>query len=388
MKKLSNLTGASVVYLFPAIALILSLFAKETSEAARTALYLCLDVVIPSLFPFFVLSRLAVPYLSGFSCPAFLKYLTGKFFRLPYYTLVTILLGYLSGYPTGAKLARDMFDERVLDSRQASKMIAVANNSSPLFIIGTIGAGLFKSIKIGFLLLAIHWISGIIAAFFIVRLADTEKSGQAPSIRNSSDHKREKPARFLLMIPSAIEESAILCLKLTGYIVLFAVLTELLSRLGLFSLLGQMVGLFCASSQPAASEFISAVLRGLMEITSGAQAISRLNGIAVHLQLAAVSLIVGFAGFSVHMQIMGIMKDTQAKYRTLFAGKLLHGIIAFFITLAVTTLAPMTVETANITFGFPFNFSGIRLFTVGLLLISLVIAPYQSGNRRKKQTIK
>lgn len=60
-----------ILYLFPFIAVMLSLYAKETSMAARNALYLCLDVVIPSLFPFFVLSGITIPYLSAFKCPSF-----------------------------------------------------------------------------------------------------------------------------------------------------------------------------------------------------------------------------------------------------------------------------------------------------------------------------
>lgn len=69
MKNTASLYRKSVIYLFPALALMLALFARETSKAARDAIYLCLDVVIPSLFPFFVLSRLTVPYLRNFSCP-------------------------------------------------------------------------------------------------------------------------------------------------------------------------------------------------------------------------------------------------------------------------------------------------------------------------------
>lgn len=386
MNSSNGIIKRAVGYAFPAAALILSLYAKETSYAARNALYLCLDVVIPSLFPFFVLSRITAPYLSGFSCPKFLKKLVEKYFGLPYYTLVSIILGYLSGYPTGAKLAHDMIDEGLLDSRQASKLIAVANNCSPLFLIGTIGAGLFHSIKIGFLLLLIHWSSGIIAAFFIGRMKVSDNAITAP--RLSLKNKVSERKSLAWVFPAAVEEAAILSIKVTGYIVLFAVMAELLAKLGIFTLLGNLLGLLLSGVfQKDSSDFVSAVLRGVMEITSGSQAISGLKDYSLYLKLAAVSLICGFAGFSVHTQIMGIMKDTKANYRILFFGKLTHGIIAAVITILVANFSPFAIETfmnsESSTFGIP----GMRYFTVIVLLASLAFAPYRPEKAERKGSI-
>ena len=163
--------------MFLVFAVILCVFAKETSQIAKKAIYLCLDTVIPSLFPFFVLSKIIIPYVSFFPCPKFFKSIIERFFFLPYYTIFVILLGFISGYPNGAKMTRDMLDQGALDYRQANRLLPVANNCSPLFIIGTIGAGLFKSIKLGVFLLLIHWISGLIAAFITGKLAATLDSG-------------------------------------------------------------------------------------------------------------------------------------------------------------------------------------------------------------------
>lgn len=370
-------------YVFPVAALILSLYARETSDAARKALYLCLDVVIPSLFPFFVLSRITAPYLRDFSCPRFLKKLTEKYFGLPYYTLVSIILGYLSGYPSGAKYARDLFDEGMLDSRQASKMIAVANNCSPLFIIGTIGAGLFLSIKIGFLLLLIHWTSGIIAAFFIGRLKDPENRPKKPIPVLRRDHEKKS---LSWIFTSAVEDAAILSIKVTGYIVLFAVMAELLSKLGIFTLLGNLVGLLLSGVfQKNSSDFISAVLSGAMEITSGSQAISSLKGYPLNIRLTAISLICGFAGLSVHTQIMGIMKDTKANYRILLFGKLMHGIIAGLMTYLVLQIMPMSVSTSGAVVVANNGVFWTRLVIISVLIVSLIIGPYPGINAQKNK---
>ena len=56
-------TKASLVFTLIAVLIIaagLILFPSDTSTAARSALTLCGSVLIPSLFPFFVLSGLVI----------------------------------------------------------------------------------------------------------------------------------------------------------------------------------------------------------------------------------------------------------------------------------------------------------------------------------------
>ncbi len=379
-----------IIYLFPILAIILCVFAKETSQIAKKAIYLCLDIVIPSLFPFFVLSKMIIPYVSFFPCPKFFKTIIEKFFYLPYYTIFVILLGFISGYPNGAKMTRDMLDQGSLDYKQAGKLLPVTNNCSPLFIIGTIGAGLFKSIKLGVFLLLIHWVSGLIAALIIGRLADTLDSGRKDmrfyQTQNNGGYdpeyrkKEKKPVSLTALFTSSIEEAAILCIKVSGYIVFFAVLSELLSLLGVFSFIGRMIGLlFMGSSQETGfSEFITALLKGVMEITSGAQAIYTLKSIQLNVQLAVISMIFGFAGFSVHTQIMGIMKGTGCKYSILFWGKSLHGIIAGLLAFLAIYIMPFSVQTSEMEAVSGISSLWTRPVIIGIILISLIISPYRT----------
>lgn len=309
--------------------------------------------------------------------PVILKKITQKVFGLPYFTLFTIISGYLSGYPTGAKLAKDMFDEGLADSRQVTRIISVANNCSPLFLIGTIGSGLFKSVKLGFLLLMIHWFSGILAAFLsrIFYRRKSEKYKETTSYI-SAKSKKNKPEKLSWLITSSIESSALLCIKITGYIVLFAVLSELLYSLGIFKFLGNLASFIFSwnSNRTAVSDFMSSALRGIMEISSGSQAISRLWDTNINLKLSAISFICGFAGFSVHTQVMGIIKDTNAKYLPFFFGKLLHGTIAGFLTFFIAGFMPMAIQTSAI-YEISQELTTIRIVTICTLLFSLIVNP-------------
>lgn len=389
MQKPDNFYKTILFYLFPFLALLLCLFSRETSYAARNALYLCLDVVIPSLFPFFVLSRLLVPFMSDISFPGFLKRMIRKFFNLHYYTIVIIFLGFLSGYPNGAKMTRDMFDRGLLDNRQASRILPVANNCSPLFIIGTIGTGLFKSVKLGIFLLLIHWISGIIAAFMTGKIADSlageNKTGQC-KIRKDAVPAKKQNDSFSSLLTSSIEEAAILCIKVSGYIVFFAVMSELLSKVGVFSLIGSIIASLVSLKNTNLQEFISAFSRGIIEIASGSQAISQLRGTSLNVQLSVISLFFGFAGFSVHTQIMGIMKGTGCKYRVLFFGKLSHGIIAGIMTFLTIQVIPMSVQTSEIDVVSSNGLLWTRLAVLLIIILSLVIKPYRVSPLNKKSS--
>lgn len=381
MRRSGTVCERSVIYIFPAIALLLSLYAKETSRAARDALYLCMDVVIPSLFPFFALSRLTAPFFKSFACPRFLRALLRRFFGLPYYFLPAIVLGYLSGYPAGAKLARDMFDEGMVDSVGASRAIAVTNNCSPLFIIGTVGAGLFKSVRIGFVLLAVHWIAGLVSAVLLNLLLRKSRYAKLDGTVVFDGHNMSKGTKGSLsfLIPVAIEDAAVLSVKVTGYIVFFAVLSELMRRLGLFTFLGSAIACIIPASLAGKGfpVFIASVLKGLMEIASGSSAISMAVNTPVVFQLAAVSLICGFAGFSVHTQVMGIMKGTGAHYRVFLIGKILHGITACLLAVLVMTTLPLSLTVSSVNAASAGPRVCLRLLTVAILVVSLLINPYR-----------
>lgn len=379
-----------IIYVFPIFSIILCLFSNETSLVAKKTIYLCLDIVIPSLFPFFVLSRIIIQYVTEFPCPKFLKGIIEKFFYLPYYAIFIIILGFISGYPNGAKMARDMFNQGLIDSRQASKLLPMANYCSPLFIIGTIGSGLFKSIKLGIFLLLIHWISGLMVSFIIGKITGYG-SGREGKKNHSTQNNIKRPAHeyrkksmnsvsLAVLFPSAIEDAAILCIKVSGYIVFFAVFSELLSLLGVFSLIGGLIGLlFTESSQSAGfSEFITALLKGFMEITSGAQAIYNLKSIQLNVQLAVISIIFGFAGFSVHTQIVGIMKGTGCKYSILFFGKMLHGVTAGILAFLAIYIMPISVQTSEMEAITSIDLLWTRPLIIGVLLVSMIISPYRN----------
>ena len=118
------------------------LLIKNASSAIRyasDAIDLCLEMIVPTLFPFFICSGILI--YSGF-CE-----LLAKAFQFCMYPLFRIspvgssafILGIVSGYPLGAVTAGELYADNYISKTEAERLLAFCNNSGPLFILGSVG---------------------------------------------------------------------------------------------------------------------------------------------------------------------------------------------------------------------------------------------------------
>lgn len=50
-----------------------------------------------------------------------------------------LAMGITSGYPVGAKVASDLYKDKLCSKIEAERLISFTNSSGPLFVIGAIG---------------------------------------------------------------------------------------------------------------------------------------------------------------------------------------------------------------------------------------------------------
>ena len=116
--------------------LSLMLWPQEAMEAAREGLQLCYNVIIPSLFPFFVLSALVVDLgLAGYVGRA-LEGLMRPLFHVPGACASAFVLGFVGGYPVGARTALSLYQKGMCTKTEAERLLSFCNNSGPAFILG------------------------------------------------------------------------------------------------------------------------------------------------------------------------------------------------------------------------------------------------------------
>ena len=143
----------------------LVVFSNSNLKAAKNGLVLWANSVVPSLFPFFVATEL----LSYTNFTYYLGKLLNKFMK-PLFNIrgegsFAFIMGILSGYPMGAKIAANFRQNNICSKVECERLLSFTNNSGPLFIIGSVGISLFGNSTIGFLLLFTHLLASISVGF-------------------------------------------------------------------------------------------------------------------------------------------------------------------------------------------------------------------------------
>lgn len=139
----------------------LIIFSSSNLSAAKNGLVLWANSVVPSLFPFFVATEL----LSYTNFTYYLGKILNKFMK-PIFNIrgegaFALIMGIISGYPTGAKIAANFRKNNICSKEECERLLSFTNNSGPLFIIGTVGISMFGNSTIGFLLLITHLLASL-----------------------------------------------------------------------------------------------------------------------------------------------------------------------------------------------------------------------------------
>ncbi len=273
--------------------LALCLYPAQSKTAVADALRLCGSSVIPALFPFFVLTKLLTANLSRSTLPSFLERLMEKLFGLNGACATPLLLSFLGGYPVGASCLCDLYNEGGISKSDAQRALRFCNNSGPAFFIGVLGAVVLNDIKAGLALYFIH----ILSALLVGRIFAKPPMSKS-SIRRIPKEQESLSQQFL----SAVSASCASLLQICGLVMFFSVGMGLLENL--FPTQGAL----------------STVLYGILELTGG---IFRLSESAHAFVLAAFFM--GWGGFCVHFQAMGLWQKSGLSPKGYFSAKLLHG---------------------------------------------------------------
>lgn len=367
--------------------LALMLYPRESMAAAREGLLLCYNVIIPSLFPFFVLSALVVDLgLAGHLGRA-LEGVMRPLFNVPGACAPAFALGFVGGYPVGAKTAIELYQKGMCTKTEAERLLSFCNNSGPAFILGVVGAGVFASSRVGVLLYLAH----AAASLCVGGMFRFYKSG-----KKGNGERRPSPRfeaqRFTSALTGAIKNSFLSTLNICAFVVFFTVVIRLLFLSGVLPGLAAALGRLLAplGFDQAWAEWL---LTGVIEISSGVWTLSGAGRTAGSLSLAAFML--GWAGLSVHCQVLSFIGGSGLSVRTYLCGKLLHGgISAVFVALlsrffladapVSSYLAAQVEGIASIDFSTAITISTVAAW--GMWLLFLLLAGFAIRKISRKPT--
>ena len=186
--------GLTVCLLLGAAAALL-LLPETAAAAAGTAVELCLSTLLPSLFPYFVLTELWVLLGAAGTLGRRAGRWMGPLFHLPGAAAPALLLGAIGGYPVGAQAVGRLYDQGALTRTEAEQTLLFCNNAGPAFVLGVVGGGLFGSPGLGAALLAIHLGSALLLGMLL------RPEGRP---RNSQARSDAPPVPFQTALPLAV----------------------------------------------------------------------------------------------------------------------------------------------------------------------------------------
>ena len=369
--------------------LSLMLYPQDSMSAAREGLKLCYNVIIPSLFPFFVLSALVVDLgLAGYIGRA-LEGLMRPLFNVPGACASAFVLGFVGGYPVGARTALSLYQKGMCTKTEAERLLSFCNNSGPAFILGVVGAGVFASSRVGVLLSLAHAAASICVGLFF-RFYRRGKKG-----REARVSPKFEAERFTTAFTGAVKNSFLSTLNICAFVVFFTVVIRLLFLSGARPALARLLGVLL-SPLGFTQEWAERLLTGAIELSSGVWTLSGAGGMAGRMSMAAFML--GWAGLSVHCQVLSFLGGSGLSVRTYIAGKFLHGGLAALFTALLVRLFPLKEPVAaylaeqvegiaGIDFSTALTISTTAAWVMWLLFFGAAAAAVRKTSRKRKHAV-
>ena len=281
--------------------LVLSLFPQKFSNATFSGIKVWAEILLPSMFVFFVLTKLLVSNKATSKVFLPIDKVMSKIYKTKKYCGYVFSLSILAGYPVGAKVVSELYSAGEIGQNDAKKILALSSTSSPMFIIGSLGSGIFSDTKLGCVVLFSHILSSLFNG-----LVFRKQSGENLYKKRSVGQNR---ANF----SEIVQDSIISILMVGGYISLCFTLVEFL--------------LIPISKLAISESFVVCFIKGIIEVTSGCVALSKM---AVSTKLLAITLsaLVSFGGLCIHFQSYIFLKKVGIKYSYFLKIKLVQTLFA------------------------------------------------------------
>lgn len=326
---------------FLAFGASLLLFSSSNLPAIKKGLSLWANSVVPALFPFFVATELLMSTNFVTILGRFLNKIMQPLFNIRGEGSFGFIMGLISGYPVGAKIACDFRVNNICSKEECERLLSFTNNSGPLFIVGTVGISMFGNSTIGLLLLFTHILAcitvGIIFRFWKINSSSPEYVGNKNS--NYKKHRNVTLSNLGEVLGKSISNSISTILMIGGFVVIFSSIISILRASGILnSLVVLLTPIF--NFLHLDSSFIYGLITGLLEITNGISFISSINIKHISVNIIITAFLLGCGGLSVLLQVWSITSKTDLSIKPYIYGKLLHGFLAAFYTFIAINIFP------------------------------------------------
>lgn len=302
---LNFVPAMSVLFLSASLLLI---YPEFSSQGVKNGLSVCLDTVIPSLFPFLLVTTAAYDTgaFNGLSAKA--EKITSFLFSLPGIAFPIILMSLLGGFPVGASLIEKAFEKGELTVNQARRMLMFCVNPGPAFTVTAIGVCVLGSKQAG----AIIYFSVTLSSL-IIGILSRFLSSEEPVI--NINKKTESLCCNASVLTASVSSVTTKMLNICSWIIIFSCIN-------------------CLSENLVKNDDFLLYFKMLSEVTNGAITACE------HFSLPIISAVISFAGFCVHFQIMPCIVKLRMKYKYFLAVRAFSAALTCAITFLLINIFP------------------------------------------------
>lgn len=296
-------------------------FSHCAKQGALNGISLCENIIIPSLLPILILSNTLIKSKSKIVFQKLFGKIFEKFFHLPKNSAIAVIFGLIAGYPAGAILTNELYNEHLINSSQAKRIMSFNFCGGAAFIITAVGTITLKSTKLGLILYLTNVLSSLIVCI-ISRFFDKSE------LINSNQFSYQS---FNNALANGTQTAINSILNICAYIILFSAIMDIFA--------------------------IPSYLLPIVEITNGICATS------LNIPLEYYAFFLSFGGICIHFQLISIINSFNMQYFDFFIYRLLNALLSFVLMKGYLLLYPqqkdvfsnlssVTIEATQVNFGF------------------------------------
>ena len=301
------ISGAFVLF---TLAFILLKFPENSADGVRNGIDLCLDVLVPTLYPFMIVTNIFINSGMVDRIPFAVRRIMNYLFRLPGECASVILFSMIGGLPVGARMIRKLYDKKIISMDQGQRMLYFCINPGPAFVISTVGHCMFASKEIG-LLIYISLVASSLTVGIISRFLNDDN--EIIQINNVDAYNKN-------VLQSSVSEASKSIISVCSWVIAFSCITEIIEKL-------------------CVSDTTKVFLQCIIEMTNGCRVS------AEHFSVPVIAGVIGFSGLCAHFQIMDSIVAVKLRYKYFLAGRILNGSIAILYCSFLVKWFPIADET-------------------------------------------
>ena len=230
-----QLIGKSAFFVAIFVFVIFVFYSDMIKTSVSNSLEICTTVIIPSLFPMLIISRIINEIKIPDIMLKLIKTPMNKIFGLSENCFQAILTGLTGGYPVGIKNAVALYKNKSISLDEAQKLTYFCVSPGFAFAVTLTGTCIFSSIGIG------------IRIFIANILADLTMAVLLKNKKKPDYHKEERTTQqksFSVILTDSITDSVSSIMSICAWICFISAISTLLSSFVEFTFIKNLIIIF------------------------------------------------------------------------------------------------------------------------------------------------